>query len=80
MAIGERIIDSHVFKEPADMGLEEAFDLFVVELGVHKDCSNVSLHYIWQTLSRKSARTNLPVFEALPLEDSLSSSNSPEHP
>lgn len=47
MAVGKGIVDSHVFEEPANMGLEEAFDLLEIELGVNKDGTDVGLYYIW---------------------------------
>jgi len=47
MAVGKGIVDGHVFEEPANMGLEEAFDFFEVELGVDEDGTDVRLYYIW---------------------------------
>lgn len=50
MVVGEGVVDGHVFEEPADVGVEEAFDFFVVELGVDEDGADVSFDYVGQAL------------------------------
>lgn len=47
VAVGKGVVDAHVFEEPADVGLEEAFDLLEVEFGVDEDGADVRLYDIW---------------------------------
>ena len=50
MGIRKGVIDAHVFKEPLNVRVKEAFDLTVVELGIHKHGAEVSLNDVGETL------------------------------
>lgn len=46
MVVGKGVVDGHVFEEPADVGVEEALDFCVVELGVDEDGADVGFDYV----------------------------------
>lgn len=46
MVVGKGVVDGHVFEEPSDVGVEEAFDFFVVEFGVDENGADVGLDYV----------------------------------
>ena len=41
VVVGKGIVNVHVFEKPADMGVEEMFDHFVIEFGIYKDGADV---------------------------------------
>ncbi len=46
VVVGKGVVDGHIFEEPSDVGVEEAFDFFVVEFGVDENGADVGLDYI----------------------------------
>lgn len=46
MIVGKGVVDGHVFEEPSDVGVEEALNFSVVELGVDKNGADVGLDHV----------------------------------
>lgn len=46
VVVGKGVVDGHVFEEPSDVAVEEAFDFFVVEFGVDEDGADIGLDYV----------------------------------
>lgn len=50
MGVCKGVINAHVFEEPLDVRVKEAFDLTVVELGIDKHGTEVGLDDVGETL------------------------------
>ena len=60
MVVCEGVVDGHVFEEPADMLVEEAFDFCEVVLRVDEDGADVGFHDVGESLvSRVSINTQI---------------------
>lgn len=46
VVVGKGVINTHVLEKPADMGVEESLNFFVVELGVDEYGTYVGFEYI----------------------------------
>ena len=50
MIVGKSVIDIHIFKEPPNVVLKEAFDLVIVVFGVDEDRSDEGLDNVRKAL------------------------------
>lgn len=50
MAVSEGVVNAHVFKEPADVNVKEAFYFCKVELGIYEDGTDVGFDYVGEAL------------------------------